>query len=44
MLVTMAPLVVLFELSILGAAVLERRSAEREPLWDDEDDDDLDLD
>jgi sec-independent protein translocase protein TatC len=34
MLVTMAPLVVLFELSILGAALLERRR----PADDDEDD------
>lgn len=42
MLVTMLPLVVLFELSILGAAVLERRSEGRDSLWDDEDDLDLD--
>ena len=40
MIVTMAPLVVLFELSILGASVLERRR-EAEP--DDEDDEPDDL-
>ena len=45
MLVTMLPLVVLFELSILGASFLEKRRADREPLWDEDDDpDDLDLD
>ena len=40
MIVTMAPLVVLFELSILGASVLERRR-EAEPDDDDDEPDDL---
>ncbi|MFL5845157.1 MAG: twin-arginine translocase subunit TatC [Solirubrobacteraceae bacterium] len=42
MLVTMAPLVVLFELSILGAAVLARR--EKDPVDDDDDFDLIDED
>jgi sec-independent protein translocase protein TatC len=44
MIVTMLPLVVLFELSILGAAVLQRRRESSEPVWDDDDFDDVDLD
>jgi sec-independent protein translocase protein TatC len=42
MLIAMAPLVILFELSILLARVLERRSERRGPSWwDDEDEPDV---
>jgi sec-independent protein translocase protein TatC len=42
MLIAMAPLVILFELSILMARMLERRSERSaQAMWDDEDDPDV---